>query len=253
MHDIKWIRENPESFDAGLKRRGLSAESANLLALDEKRRRAIQKAEALQARRNAVSKEIGAVKRNKDEVAAAALMAEVNEIKAAMPALEAEERKYSKELDDALASIPNLPAAEVPDGKDEHANVEHHHFGAKRNYSFAPKQHFELGEALRQMDFETAAKLSGARFTVLKSGLARMERAIGQFFIDLHTSEHGYTEVAPPLLVRDEVMYGTAQLPKFSTDQFLATRTITRTEMLHDALKHASAADAEQFKGGELN
>jgi seryl-tRNA synthetase len=169
-----------------------------------------------------VSKEIGAVKRNKDEVAAAALMAEVNEIKAAMPALEAEEKKYSRELDDALASIPNLPAAEVPDGKDEHDNVEHHHFGAKRNYPFPPKQHFELGEDLRQMDFETAAKLSGARFTVLKSGLARMERAIGQFFIDVHTSEHGYTEIAPPLLVRDEVMYGTAQLPKFFEDQFAA-------------------------------
>src|ERR1041384_5772989 len=231
MHDIKWIRENPESFDAGLKRRGLSPESANLMALDEKRRRAIQKAEALQARRNAVSKEIGAVKRNKDEVAAAALMAEVNEIKAAMPALEAEERKYSKELDDALASIPNLPATEVPDGKNEHDNVEHHHFGAKRNYSFAPKQHFELGEELRQMDFETAAKLSGARFTVLKSGLARMERAIGQFFIDVHTSEHGYTEIAPPLLVRDEVMYGTAQLPKFRDDQFGTTRKWTEEEI----------------------
>ena len=117
-----------------------------------------------------------------------------------MPALEAEEKKFSKELDDVLAAIPNLPSAEVPDGKDEHDNVEHHHFGAKRNYPFEPKQHFELGEELRQMDFETAAKLSGARFTVLKSGLARMERALGQFFIDVHTSEHGYTEIAPPLL-----------------------------------------------------
>ena len=109
-----------------------------------------------------------------------------------------------------LATIPNLPSDEVPDGKDETANVEHHHFGAKRNYPFQPKQHFELGEELRQMDFETAAKLSGARFVVLKSGLARMERALGQFFVDLHTTEHGYTEIAPPLLVRDEVMYGTA-------------------------------------------
>src|SRR5882724_7229912 len=123
-------------------------------------------------------------------------------------------------LNGVLAAIPNLPSSEVPDGKDETANVEHHHFGAKRNYPFQPKQHFELGEALGQMDFETAAKLSGARFVVLKSGLARMERALGQFMLDVHTSEHGYTEVNPPLLVRDQAMYGTAQLPKFLDDQF---------------------------------
>ncbi len=220
MHDIKWIRENPGAFDAGLARRGLEPESARLLALDEKRRIAIMKVEQMQARRNAASKEIGAAKKNKDEAAAQTLMAEVAALKDAIPALEAEEKKFSKDLDDVLAAIPNLPSAEVPDGKDEHDNVEHHHFGAKRNYPFQPKQHFELGEELRQMDFETAAKLSGARFVVLKSGLARMERAIGQFFIDVHTSEHGYTEIAPPLLVRDEVMFGTAQLPKFRDDQF---------------------------------
>jgi seryl-tRNA synthetase len=223
MHDIKWIRENPEAFDAGLKRRGLPGEAAKLIALDEKRRAAIQKAEQAQARRNAASKEIGAAKKNKDEAAAQKLMAEVAQLKDTMPALEAEEKKYSKELDETLAQIPNLPSEEVPDGKDEHDNVEHHHFGAKRNYPFEPKQHFELGEQLGFMDFETAAKLSGARFVVLKSGLARMERALGQFFVDLHTTEHGYTEIAPPLLVRDEVMYGTAQLPKFRDDQFLAT------------------------------
>jgi|tagenome__1003787_1003787.scaffolds.fasta_scaffold20945335_2 seryl-tRNA synthetase len=226
MHDIKWIRENPAAFDAGLARRGLEPLSAQLIALDEKRRAAILKAEQAQARRNAASKEIGAAKKNKDEVAAQKLMAEVAQLKDVIPALEAEEKKYSKELEDALASIPNLPLPEpeVPTGKDEHDNVEHHHFGAKRNYPFTPKQHFELGEELRQMDFETAAKLSGARFVVLKSGLARMERAIGQFFVDVHTSEHGYTEIAPPLLVRDEVMYGTGQLPKFKEDQFFADR-----------------------------
>jgi len=251
MHDIRWIRENPTAFDAGLARRGLSAESGKLLALDEKRRQAIQKAEAVQARRNAVSKEIGAVKRNKDEVAAAALMAEVNELKAAIPKLEAEERKYSKELDDALASIPNLPGPEVPDGKDEHDNVEHHHFGAKRNYPFQPKQHFELGEALRQMDFETAAKLSGARFTVLKGGLARMERAIGQFFIDVHTSEHGYTEIAPPLLVRDEVMYGTAQLPKFAEDQFFALSSIVSKEIKNLVARLEALNDENKKARGE--
>src|SRR3954447_15297665 len=220
MHDIKWIRENPEAFDRGLARRGLPPESAKLIALDEKRRAAIQKAEAAQARRNAASKEIGAAKKNKDEAAAQKLMAEVADLKDLMPVLEAEEKAASKELEAALATIPNLPSAEVPDGKDEHDNVEHHHFGAKRNYSFQPKQHFELGEQLGFMDFETAAKLSGARFVVLKSGLARMERALGQFFVDTHTTEHGYTEIAPPLLVRDEVMYGTAQLPKFEDDQF---------------------------------
>jgi seryl-tRNA synthetase len=224
MHDIKWIRDNPEAFDRALERRGLSGEAAKLIALDEKRRHAILKAEQAQARRNAASKEIGAAKKNKDEAAAAALMAEVAQLKDTMPALEAEEKKFSAELNAVLAAIPNLPSAEVPDGLDETANVEHHHFGAKRNYPFQPKQHFELGEELRQMDFETAAKLSGARFVVLKSGLARMERAIGQFFVDVHTTEHGYTEIAPPLLVRDEVMYGTAQLPKFEDDQFWAVK-----------------------------
>src|SRR5215213_9407362 len=141
MHDIRWIRDNPDAFDHGLKRRGLAAQAADLIALDEKRRAAIVKAEQAQARRNAASKEIGAAKKNKDEPAAAKLMAEVAQLKDAMPALEAEEKKYSKELNDALASIPNLPDADVPDGKDEHDNVEHHHFGAKRNYSFAAKQH----------------------------------------------------------------------------------------------------------------
>jgi len=224
MHDIKWIRENPAAFDRGLQRRGLAAESTKLLALDEKRRAAILAFEQAQARRNAASKDIGAAKKNKDEAAAQTLMAEMTQLKEAIPALEAEEKKYSKELDGILAAIPNLPGEEVPDGKDETGNVEHHHFGAKRNYAFTPKQHFELGEALGFMDFETAAKLSGARFVILKSGLARMERAIGQFMVDLHTTEHGYTEIAPPLLVRDEVMYGTTQLPKSEDDLFWAVK-----------------------------
>jgi seryl-tRNA synthetase len=222
MHDIKWIRENPDTFDRALARRGLAGEAKRLIALDERRRAAIQKAEAALARRNVASKEIGAAKKSNEEAAAQALLAEVARLKAEIPQLEAEEKKLSKELEDALAQIPNLPLDEVPDGKDEHGNVEHHHFGAKRNYGFAPKQHFELGEALGQMDFETAAKLSGARFVVLKKGLARMERALGQFMLDVHTDEHGYTEVNPPLLVRDDVMFGTAQLPKFEEDQFWA-------------------------------
>ena len=222
MHDIKWIRDNPAAFDRALARRGLPSQSGRLIEIDERRRAAILKAEAAQARRNAASREIGAAKKSNEEETAQKLLAEVAELKSAIPALEAEEKQLSKDLDDALAQIPNPPLDEVPDGADEHGNVAHHHFGAKRNFGFAPKQHFELGEGLGQMDFETAAKLSGARFVILKSGLARLERALGQFMLDLHTGEHGYTEVNPPLLVRDDVMYGTAQLPKFEEDQFWA-------------------------------
>src|SRR5215211_4924243 len=220
MHDIRWIREHKDEFDRGLQRRGLPRQGDQLIALDERRRAAITKLEAAQARRNAASKEIGQAKAKKDEARAQALMAEVAELKTSVPALEEEEKRLSKELDEALAQIPNLPLDDVPDGKDERDNVEHHHFGAKRDYAFKPKQHFELGEALGQMAFATAAKLSGARFVVLKSGLARLERALGQFMLDLHTNEHGYMEVSPPLLVRDETMFGTAQLPKFADDQF---------------------------------
>jgi seryl-tRNA synthetase len=252
MHDIKWIRDNPDAFDRALARRGLEGQARQLIEIDERRRTAIQKAEAAQARRNAASREIGAAKKSDDQAAAGKLMAEVAALKDAIPQLEAEEKKLSADLEKALAQIPNLALDEVPDGKDTDDNVEHHRFGAKRNYAFAPKQHFDLGEALGQMDFETAAKLSGARFVVLKGGLARLERALGQFMLDVHTSEHGYTEVAPPLLVRDDVMRGTAQLPKFVDDQFLATRTITRTEMLHDALKYATDVDKEQFRRGEI-
>jgi seryl-tRNA synthetase len=222
MHDIKWIRDNPEAFDRALARRGLAGEAKRLIEIDERRRAAIGKAEAAQARRNAASREIGAAKKSNEEDAAQKLLAEVAALKAAIPELEAEEKRLSVELDDALARIPNRPLDEVPDGADAGGNVAHHHFGAKRDYGFAPKQHFDLGEALGQMDFETAAKLSGARFVVLKRGIARLERALGQFMLDLHTNEHGYTEVNPPLLVRDEVMFGTAQLPKFEEDQFWA-------------------------------
>jgi seryl-tRNA synthetase len=232
MHDIKWIRDNPDAFDRGLARRGLPGEAKRLIEIDERRRAAIQKAEAALARRNAASREIGAAKKSNEEAAAQALMAEVARLKVEIPALEAEEKKLSKELDDALAQIPNLPLPEVPDGEDPSGNVEHHRFGAKREYGFAPQQHFDLGEDLGQMDFETAAKLSGARFVVLKSGLARLERALAQLMLDLHTNEHGYMEVAPPLLVRDDVMFGTAQLPKFAEDQFSAVRLADEQQQL---------------------
>jgi seryl-tRNA synthetase len=220
MHDIKSIRDNPQAFDAALKRRGLEAMSGALLALDEKRRAAISQSEQMLARRNAASKEIGEAKKNKDNARADALMAEVGELKTQLPRLEDDAKKSEDKLKKELEQIPNLPLAEVPEGADEHGNVLHHQFGAKRDYAFKPKEHVELGEAMKFMDFETAAKLSGARFVVLKKGLARLERALGQFMLDLHTNQHGYTEVNPPLLVRDEAMFGTAQLPKFSNDQF---------------------------------
>jgi seryl-tRNA synthetase len=224
MHDIKWIRENPQLFDAGLKRRGLEPMSALLLSIDEKRRAAILKSEQAQARRNAASREIGDAKKAKDDARAAALMAEVTELKTTMPQLEAEAKAADEELTRELAAIPNLPLDEVPDGLDEHSNVVRHHFGAVRNYGFTPKPHDDLGGALGFMDFEAAAKLSGARFVVLKKGLARLERAIGQFMLDLHSNEHGYTEINPPLLVRNDVMFGTGQLPKFEDDQFWAIK-----------------------------
>jgi seryl-tRNA synthetase len=220
MHDIKSIRDNPQAFDAALKRRGLEPLSASLLAIDEKRRAAILASEQAQARRNSASKEIGDAKKTKDEARAAKLMAEVAELKTTMPELEAAAKAADEELAKELAAIPNLPLDEVPEGVDEHGNVQRHVFGAIRNYAFKPKPHFDLGEAMGFMDFDAAAKLSGARFVVLKKGLARLERAIGQFMLDLHTNEHGYTEINPPLMVRDEAMFGTAQLPKFREDQF---------------------------------
>jgi seryl-tRNA synthetase len=235
MHDIRFIREHPDDFDRALNRRILGNDekkrfsSQNVLSIDERRRAIIRTLESWQARRNEASKLIGAAKKSNEEETAQALMAEVAECKNSISNLEREQKDVDEELNRLLAQIPNLPldAPGVPDGKSADDNVEHHRFGAKRDYAFKPKQHFELGEALGQMDFETAAKLSGARFVVLKKGLARLERALGQFFLDVHTSEpHNYTEVSPPLLVRDEVMFGTAQLPKFADDQFQTTHTI---------------------------
>jgi seryl-tRNA synthetase len=226
MHDIKSIRDNPQAFDAALKRRGLEPMSASLLAIDEKRRAAILASEQAQARRNSASKEIGDAKKAKDDPRAAKLMAEVAELKTTMPQLEAAAKAADEELAKELAAIPNLPLDDVPEGVDEHGNVQRHVFGKIRNYAFNPKPHDDLGGALGYMDFETAAKLSGARFVVLKKGLARLDRAIGQFMLDLHTNEHGYTEINPPLMVLDDVMFGTGQLPKFENDQFKATAVV---------------------------
>jgi len=249
MYDIKWIREHPDAFDRGLKRRGLDPLSKKLVALDEKRRAAITKFEQAQARRNAASKEIGDAKKAKDEAKANKLMVEVAELKTSLPAMEDEQKVFAAALDKELAQIPNMPLDEVPDGADTSGNVEHHVFGKKRDYGFKPKQHFDLGEALGQMDFELAAKLSGARFVVLQKGLARLERALGQFMLDVHTGkEHGYTEVNPPLLVRDHVMFGTAQLPKFSDDQFAASKQTDIQQRTLQAIKLAASRSEETQK-----
>lgn len=230
MYDIKWIRENADAFDTGLKRRGLAPLSASLLGLDDTRRAAIAKAQASQERRNALSKEIGKAMGAKDVALAEQLKAEVAALKELQPQLEAQEKAAKDALDEQLTAIPNTPKDEVPDGADEHGNVVKSVHGEAPEkaggrlfgQNFAPKEHFELGEALGQMDFETAAKLSGSRFVVLERQIARLSRAIGQFMLDTHTEEHGYTEVMPPLMVRDDAMFGTAQLPKFREDQFRA-------------------------------
>jgi seryl-tRNA synthetase len=252
MHDIKWIRDNPAAFDAALKRRGLAPLSMSLLAIDEKRRAAIMASEQAQARRNAASKEIGDAKKAKDETRAAKLMAEVAELKTTMPQLEAATKAADEELAKELAAIPNLPLDDVPDGVDEHDNVRRHMFGAMRNYAFTPKPHDDLGGALGFMDFEAAAKLSGARFVVLKKGLARLERAIGQFMLDLHTNEHGYTEINPPLLVRDAVMFGTGQLPKFEDDQFWAVRGELLTGADESAVAELDRLEAQMTFAGRV-
>ena len=228
MLDIKWIRENQDAFVAALKNRGADAPKETLnqiLRLDEQRRATIQKLQEAQARRNAASKEVGKAKASKDEAEAKRLMDEVAALKSTIQDGEADEKRLDDELRNLLAAIPNMPADDVPVGPDETANVELRKVGTPRDFKdFKPKQHFELGEALGLMDFETAAKLSGSRFVVLKGALARLERALSQFMLDLHTSEHGYTEVNPPLLVRDDTMFGTAQLPKFAEDQFFTRR-----------------------------
>ena len=234
MYDIKWIRENAETFDEGRTRRGLEPLAAVLLALDDKRRAAIARSQAAQERRNAVSKEIGLAMKAKDAAKAEALKAEVAALKTSLPEFEAEEKAAIEALDGALSEIPNTPLPDVPFGRDENDNPELRKVGELPQFAFQPKEHFEIGEALGLMDFEAAAKLSGARFVVLKGALARMERALAQFMLDLHTDVHGYTEVNPPVLVRDDAMFGTAQLPKFRDDQFAAFAGIPADEEAKD-------------------
>jgi seryl-tRNA synthetase len=222
MHDLRSIRENPEAFDAGLTRRGFAASSAEILALDSERRAAATQAQEGLARRNDASKAIGAAMCKGDTAAAEALKAEVAELKTTLPALEEAERVASEKLDALLAGIPNVPADDVPEGADEADNVEVARWGDQRNFAFTPIEHADLGPPLG-LDFETGAAMSGARFTFLRGQIARLQRALGQFMLDLQTGTNGYTECAPPLLVRDEAVFGTGQLPKFADDLFRTT------------------------------
>jgi seryl-tRNA synthetase len=233
MYDIKWIRENPEVFDIGRQRRGLKPLAGELLALDDMRRAAIAKSQEAQERRNALSREIGAAMKAGDTAAAEALKTEVAKLKSERFICGVVERDAATKLEKALREIPNLPLEDVPYGKDEHGNVERPRkdLPKRPDFTFRAKEHFEIGEALGLMDFETAAKISGARFVVNKGALARLERALSQFMLELHTCEHGYTEVNPPILVRDEAMFGTAQLPKFKADQFEARKKYSLDEV----------------------
>ncbi|MEM1038488.1 MAG: serine--tRNA ligase [Pseudomonadota bacterium] len=223
MFDIKAIRDNPTLFDEGMAKRGLAPMAFDLVALDEARRTHIAKLQSAQEERNSASKAIGAAKAKGDETAAQAAIEEVGKLKAFLQTGEEKERELTKALNDRLAELPNLPADDVPLGADETDNVLVREAGEKPSFAFEPKEHYELGETLGEMDFEAAAKISGSRFAVLKGGVARLERALGQFMLDLHTQEHGYQEIQPPLLVRDEAAYGTDKLPKFADDLFRTT------------------------------
>jgi seryl-tRNA synthetase len=223
MHDIRFIRDNPAGFDEGLGRRGLGPQSAPILEFDQTWRSATGKLQELQSTRNDASKKIGQAKARKDEAEAQRLMAEVARLKDEIPAMEARVRESEEAIEALLATLPNLPAADVPDGADESANQELRRWGNPRNMNFEAAQHFDLGERLGLMDFEAAARMSGARFVILRGQLARLERALANFMLDLHTGTYGYEEVVPPFLVRDQAMYGTAQLPKFRDEQFGTT------------------------------
>ena len=222
MHDLRPIREDPEAFDAALARRGAEPASARILELDERRRAVATRAQEAQGRRNEASKAIGKAMGQGDSATAEALKAEVAQIKETLPALEEEERAAAAELDALLAALPNLPAPDVPEGADESDNVEVARWGEPPAFAFAPREHADLGPPLG-LDFETGAAMSGARFTFLRGPMARLHRALGQFMLDFQTQQRGYTECAPPLLVRDEAVFGTGQLPKFAEDLFRTT------------------------------
>ncbi len=253
MHDIRAIRENPQVYDAAWARRGLPPQAQKIIDLDAKLRTASTAKQEAEAQRNAASKAIGAAKAKKDEAEAERLITQVAALKQRIEDTSAEEAKWVAARDDLLAGLPNLPVADAPDGADEESNVEVRRWyiqsGANPPAVDLSADHVTLGEALGMMDFEVAARLSGARFVALKGQLARLERALAAFMLDLHTSEFGYTEVSPPLLVKDHVMFGTGQLPKFVDDQFTAARTVSREELLFQALERFDE-EFEKQKGG---
>ena len=254
MHDIRALRENPDLYDAAWARRGLPPMAKKIVDFDAKLRMASTAKQEAEAQRNAASKAIGAAKAKKDEAEAARLMEQVAALKLRIEETGIDEAKWQKERDDLLASIPNLPAIDTPDGADEHGNVEVRRWyiqsGANPPALDLTADHVTLGEALGMMDFEAAARLSGARFVVLRGQLARLERALAAFMLDIQTGEHGYTEVNPPVLVKDHVMFGTGQLPKFVDDQFTAARTVSRQELLNEAL--ARFDDEFEKRGGNV-
>lgn len=254
MFDIKWIRANTDAFNKGMQARDADFNAAALVALDDQRRETVTAMNTAQEQRNALSKQIGQAKAQKDEDKAQALMAQVADLKSAVQQGEDKERELTAQLNAILQTIPNLPLADVPIGADENDNAPYGD-GAGRpqkpNLNFDPKEHYQLGEAMGQMDFEQAAKISGSRFVVLKGQLARMERALGQFMLDLHVNEYGYTEVQPPLLVRDDALLGTGQLPKFEEDLFFAPHGDNRLALIPTAEVPLTNLVREQLLAGE--
>jgi seryl-tRNA synthetase len=249
MHDIKAIRDNPAAFDAGLARRGLAALSASLISIDEEKRGAQSRLQEAQNKRNALSKDVGAAMKAGDKAKAEVIKAEVAALKDVMTSSEETERQLTQKLNDILAAIPNIPLDEVPDGADEHGNVEVRRWGTPPGHNFEPRQHFDVGETLKLMDFETAAKIAGARFVVTKGALARLERALSQYMLDTQTEKNGYTENNVPMLVNDKTMFGTAQLPKFVDDQFrttdgrwlIPTAEVSLTNLVRESILDESA------------
>ncbi len=252
MHDIKAIRDNPQAFDAGLARRGLAALSPALLDIDLQKRAVQNSLQDQLSRRNALSRDVGEAMKKGEKDRAEAIKVEVASLKDALAQNEDLERQLSSKLNDALAAIPNIPLDEVPDGVDEHGNIEVRRWGNPPAYNFEPRQHFDVGETLKMMDFETAAKISGARFVVTKGPLARMERALAQYMLDTQTEKNGYTEHNVPLMVNDAAMFGTAQLPKFREDQFTVTSMTVRKQLLRQALAEATSENLDQFRKGVI-
>ncbi|AHM02718.1 Seryl-tRNA synthetase [Roseibacterium elongatum DSM 19469] len=248
MHDIRAIRETPDAFDAALARRGLAPQSPAILALDEARRACIARAEAAQAERNAASKAVGRAKASGDEAEFERLRALVSEKKEEIARLEDEAKDKDAALRDLLSGIPNLPYDDIPEGADEADNVEIHRWGKPRDFDFQPKEHYELAAVQGGMDFETAAKLSGSRFVLMSGAVARLHRALAQFMLDIHTLENGLTEVNAPVLVRDDIMYGTGQLPKFGEDSYqttngwwlIPTSEVSLTNIVNDTIVEES-------------